>query len=87
MKIIKKEIFKVGAWYKTGYSTENGTYIRGREVKCLSISKDRQKAVFLIGNKEQEYDLMGESVCPKFSDDENPESGWEFIYLYIVTTL
>lgn len=76
MKIIKKENFKVGAWYKTGYHTENGTYIQGRDVKCLSVSPDRKKAVFLIGDKKQEYDLMGESVYPEFVENENHERGF-----------
>lgn len=76
MRIIKKENFKAGAWYKSGYQTISGKYIPGIDVKCLSISPDRQKAVFLIGRKKQEYDLMGERVFPEFVENEKHERGF-----------
>lgn len=76
MRIIKKENFKIGAWYKTGYHTEQGGYIEGLNVKCIHISPDREKAVFLIGGKKQEYDLIGESVYPEFVENENHEKGF-----------
>lgn len=76
MRIIKKESFKVGAWYKTGYHTEQGGYIEGLDAKCVSISPDREKAVFLIGGKKQEYDLIGEMVHSDFVENEEHERGF-----------
>lgn len=75
MKLIKSQ-FKVGAWYKTGYHTESGKYVAGMDVKCVDISADRKKVTFLIGKKEQEYDLLGEMPHPVLVKDENGAQGF-----------
>ena len=64
MKKVTREGFKPGASYTTGYFTEAG-YIEGTPVKCISISPDRGKAVFLVGKKQQEYEIIGKMVHPQ----------------------
>lgn len=76
MKLIKKAGFETGEIYETGYHTDSGVYIRGREAQCISISPDRKKAIFRIGEKEQEYDLIGEMPGAEIVEDEKQGRGF-----------
>lgn len=76
MKKVTREGFKPGASYSTGYYTMSGRYIEGNPVKCISVSSDREKAVFLVGKKEQEYDLIGKMVHPQIVKTETGENAF-----------